>query len=219
MSESASAGPTRSREHHDPERARRFWEKQAPRYDRMISFFERVLFGDGRQWACSKARGEVLEVAAGTGRNLPHYPADVRLVVTDFNEPMLDIARSRAAHLGREVEFQLADAGALDFADERFDTVLCTLGLCSVPDDGRAVREMTRVLRPGGRLVLLEHVRSPSAAVRAGQRMLDVPSVRFCCDHLTREPLDRVREQGLEIEALERSKAGIVERLLARKKT
>lgn len=184
----------------------------------MISFFERVLFADGRQWACSQARGEVLEVAAGTGRNLSHYPADARLVVTDFNEPMLDIARSRAAHLGREVEFQLADAGALDFADESFDTVLCTLGLCSVPDDGRAVREMTRVLRPGGRLVLLEHVRSPSPAVRAGQRMLDVPSVRFCCDHLTREPLDRVREQGLEIVAIERSKAGIVERLLARKK-
>lgn len=218
MSEPASTGSGRPREYHDPERARRYWEKQAPRYDRMISFFERVLFADGRQWACSQARGEVLEVAAGTGRNLSHYPADARLVVTDFSEPMLDIARSRAAHLGREVEFQLADAGALDFADESFDTVLCTLGLCSVPDDGRAVREMTRVLRPGGRLVLLEHVRSPSPAVRAGQRMLDVPSVRFCCDHLTREPLDRVREQGLEIVAIERSKAGIVERLLARKK-
>jgi len=207
-----------ARDSHDLERARRYWEKQAPRYDRLISFFERVLFGDGRQWACSQARGEVLEVAAGTGRNLPYYRPDVRLTVTDFSAPMLELARSRARDLGTEAEFQLADAQALDFPDERFDTTVCTLGLCSVPDDRQAVAEMTRVLRPGGQLILLEHVRSPNRAVRSVQRVLDVPSVRFSCDHLTREPLDRVREQGLEIEEFVRSKAGIVERLRARKR-
>lgn len=210
--------PVRPRDSHDLERARRYWEKQAPRYDRLISFFERVLFGDGRQWACSRARGEVLEVAAGTGRNLPHYPADVRLTITDFSGPMLELARSRARELGREADFQLADAGALDFPDESFDTVVCTLGLCSVPDERQAVAEMTRVLRPGGQLILLEHVGSPNRGVRSVQRALDVPSVRFACDHLTREPLEHVQEQGLEVERLERSKAGIVERLLARKR-
>jgi ubiquinone/menaquinone biosynthesis C-methylase UbiE len=208
---------TRSRDDHDPERARRYWAEHAPRYDRLISFFERVLFGGGREWACAQARGEVLEVAAGTGRNLPHYPDAVRLTVTDFSPEMLDLARARGRELGREAEFREADAGALDFPDASFDTVVCTLGLCSVPDDRRAVAEMARVLRPGGGLVLLEHVRSPSRPVSAVQRVLDVPSTRFCCDHLRREPLGHVREQRLEVERLERSKAGIVERLAARK--
>lgn len=205
------------RHRHDPSRARRYWEKNADSYDRSIAFFERALFPGARGWACSRARGDVLEVAAGTGRNLPEYGPGLRLTITDFSPDMLAIARSRALDAGVEANLRLADAGALDFADERFDTVLCTLGLCSVPDDARAVAEMTRVLRPGGRLVLVEHVRSPNAVVRAVQRVLDVISARLCCDHLTREPLDHVEACGLEIEELERSKAGIVERLSARK--
>ena len=204
---------------HDPGRAARFWARYAPRYDRSIACFERLLFGGGRSWACSRARGEVLEVAAGTGRNLSHYPREVRLTVTDFHPEMLERARSRARELDREAELLTADAGALEFPNGRFDTVVCTLGLCSVPDDRRAVGEMARVLRPGGRLVLLEHVRSPNRLVRAIQRVLDLPSSRFCCDHLTREPLDHVRAAGLEVEELERSKLGIVERLAARKPT
>jgi ubiquinone/menaquinone biosynthesis C-methylase UbiE len=177
-----------------------------------------VLFADGRTWACSRAGGDVLELAAGTGRNLPHYSPDVRLTATDFSSEMLAIARRRAADIGREADLRIADAQALDFPDERFDTVVCTLGLCSVPDDRRAVEEAARVLRPGGRLVLLEHVRSPNAVVRAGQRMLNVPSSRFCNDHLVREPLHKVRAAGLRVETLERSKLGIVERLAARKR-
>lgn len=208
----------RSVEGHDPARAARYWEEAAPRYDRMIGLFERVLFGGGREWVSSQAEGEVLEIAAGTGRNLGHYPPQVELTVTDFSGPMLDIARSRARALGREgAELRVMDAGALDFPDGRFDTVVCTLGLCSVPDDRRAVGEMARVLRRGGLLLLLEHVGSPRPAVRAVQRVLDVPSRRFACDHLTREPLEHVRAEGLVVERLERSKLGIVERLRARK--
>lgn len=202
---------------HDPERARRYWARAAPTYDRAISVFERLMFEDGREWACSRARGNVLEVAAGTGRNLPHWPPDVVLTVTDFSDDMLAIAQGRAAELGLRVDIRPADAGALGFVDASFDTVVCTLGLCSVPDDRAAIGELARVLRPGGRLVLAEHVRSPNAAVRAVQRLLDVPSRRICCDHLTRDPLDHVGSFGLEVEELERSKLGIIERLVARR--
>jgi SAM-dependent methyltransferase len=79
------------------------------------------------------------------------------------------------------------------------------------------VAEARRVLRPGGRLLLLEHVRSPVRAVRVIERLLQPLSVRFAADHLTREPLDYIRAEGLEIERLERSKCGIVERVSARK--
>jgi ubiquinone/menaquinone biosynthesis C-methylase UbiE len=201
----------------ETERVRRIQDKTAPRYDRQISFFERVLFGDGRGWVCSQAEGEVLEIAAGTARNLPHYPSAIRLTAIELSPEMLAIARQRAEDLGHDADLREGDAQALEFADESFDTVVCTLGLCTIPDARQAVREVHRVLRPGGRFLLMEHVRSPSLPVRAVQRVLDPLAVRFEADHLLREPLEHLKAEGFEIERLERSKWGIVERVAARK--
>ncbi len=193
------------------------YQERASSYDRLIRIPEALLFGDGRRWACQQARGEVLELAAGTGRNLPYYREDVQLTAVELSPAMLEVAHRRAERLGRDVELREGDAEALDFPDERFDTVVATLALCSIPEDRRAVAEARRVLRPGGRLVLLEHVRSPVRAVRAVQRLLDPIFVRFEADHLLREPLDHVRAEGFEVEHCERSKWGIVERLSVRK--
>jgi ubiquinone/menaquinone biosynthesis C-methylase UbiE len=201
----------------ETERARRIWDKQAPRFDRVMGFWEKMLFAGGREWACSQAKGEVLEIAVGSGRNFPYYPPDVRLTAVELSPAMLDLARARAAELGREVELRLGDAQALEFPDGAFDTVVCTFSLCSIPDDRKAVAEARRVLRPGGKLILLEHVRSPSLPVRAVQRILNPLTERFEGDHLLREPLEQVRAEGLEIDQFERSKWGIVERLAARK--
>jgi ubiquinone/menaquinone biosynthesis C-methylase UbiE len=201
----------------ETERVRRIQDKTAPRYDRQISFFERILFGDGREWVCSQAEGEVLEIAAGTARNLAHYPADVRLTAIELSPEMLAIGKRRTEELGGDAELREGDAQALDFPDESFDTIVCTLGLCTIPDDRQAVREAYRVLRQGGRFLLMEHVRSPSLPVRAVQRLLDPLAVRFQADHMTREPLAHLRTEGFEIERLECSKWGIVERLIARK--
>jgi ubiquinone/menaquinone biosynthesis C-methylase UbiE len=201
----------------ESQRVKDIFEREAPKYDRQISFFERVLFGGGREWVCAQAKGEVLEIAAGTGRNLGHYPADVRLTVTEFTPAMLEIAGQRQAELGREAELREGDAQQLDFPDESFDTVVCTLGLCTIPDDRAAVGEVRRVLRPGGRFLLLEHVRSPRPVIRAVQRLLDPIAVRFEGDHIAREPLEHLRAEGFAVERLERSKLGIVERVAARK--
>ena len=86
------------------ERLRRYWDKQAPKYDKQVAFFERRLVGDGRQWVCSQATGDVLEVAIGTGRNLPFYPEGIRLTGTDFSPAMLELARRQADQLGRRVD-------------------------------------------------------------------------------------------------------------------
>jgi ubiquinone/menaquinone biosynthesis C-methylase UbiE len=90
----------------ETERVRRIWEREAPRYDRYIRFWEELLFEDGREWVCSRAQGDVLEVAIGTGRNLPFYPEGVRLTGVDISSAMLMIARRRASELGLEVDLR-----------------------------------------------------------------------------------------------------------------
>jgi ubiquinone/menaquinone biosynthesis C-methylase UbiE len=201
----------------EKDRVRAIFEKDAPKYDRSMGIWERVLLGNVRAWVCARAKGDVLEIAVGTGLNLAHYPAGVRLTGIEYSPAMLDIARGRAAGLGRDVDLRIGDAEQLEFADESFDTVVCTYGLCTIPDDRQAVREVRRVLRPGGALVLAEHVRSPLLAVRSGQRLIAPLMLRFGGDHLLREPLEHVQAEGFVVEELLRSKAGIVERLAARK--
>lgn len=201
----------------ETERVRRYYDDAAGKYDRLVGVVEKVLFGDGRRWVCGQAQGDVLEIAVGTGRNFPYYPADARLTGIDLSPAMLDIARGRAEELGREADLRVGDAEALDFPDGSFDTVTCTLALCTIPNEQRAVAEARRVLRPNGAFVLVEHVRSPHLPVRTVQRVLDPLFVRFGADHLLREPRDAVETEGFVVERLERSKGGLVERLAARK--
>lgn len=199
------------------ERVRRIYDESAGTYDRAMALNERLFLGNGRAWVCSRARGEVLEVAVGTGRNLPYYARGARLTGVELSPAMLEIARARARELGVEADLRVGDAQALPFSDASFDTVVITLSLCTIPDDRKAVAEASRVLRPGGRLLLLEHVRSTRASVRIAQWLRDPLTVRFQGDHLLREPLEHLEDAGLVVEQLERSKWGVVERLSARK--
>lgn len=199
----------------DVARLRGRWERYAPHYDRDMGFFERLQFGGGREWVCSQAGGDVLEVAIGTGRNLPFYPDGVRLTGIDFGPAMLGIARKRAAELGREVDLREGDAQALTFPHASFDTVVCTLSLCGVPDDRAAIAEMHRVLRPGGKLLLLDHIGSHHRLIRLGQQLLEKLTLRIIGDHQTRRPLPLVEQAGFVIQRRERLKAGTMERLTA----
>jgi ubiquinone/menaquinone biosynthesis C-methylase UbiE len=199
------------------ERVRRHYDRSAGSYDRIISWAEKALFGGAREWVCSQARGELLEIAVGTGRNFPFYPEGVRLSGIELSPKMLDLARRRARELGRDADLRVGDAHNLPYPDASFDTVIVTLALCTIPDHRRALAEAARVLRPGGELLLLEHVRSPVLPVRLLQRVLEPLTLLLDHDHLLREPLRHVEDAGLVVESLERSKLGIVERLQASK--
>jgi SAM-dependent methyltransferase len=201
----------------ETERLKRKWEREAPTYDWRMGFFEKVLFGDGRGWVCSQAHGEVLEVAVGTGRNFPFYPERVRLTGIDLSPAMLEIARKKADELGLDADLGEGDAQELPFPDASFDAVVCTLSLCTIPDDRRPVAEMKRVLRPRGRLLLLDHIRASSKVWLAVQRVLEPLSWKSSRDHLLRRPLEHVVAEGFQVEQRERYKAGIVERLSARR--
>jgi ubiquinone/menaquinone biosynthesis C-methylase UbiE len=197
------------------DRLRSLWERYAPRYDRDTGFYDLLLLGDSRSWACSQASGQVLEVAIGSGRNLPFYPRGIQLTGIDFSPAMLQIARGRAAELGVDITLIEADAQHLPFADHRFDTVVCTLALSSIPDPGAAINEMHRVLRAGGQLLVVGHVASPHRVVRAGQRTLERLSIRLAGDHQTREPYPEIVAAGFTVDRRERLRAGVIERIHA----
>jgi ubiquinone/menaquinone biosynthesis C-methylase UbiE len=198
-------------------RSRRFWDDVAPRYDRSMRFLERVQFGGGREWVCSRAHGDVLEVAVGTGLNFGLYSDDARLTAVDLSPEMLVQARARAAAMGRPVELREADMTALPFADKAFDAVVSTLAMCAVLDEQAAVAEMRRVWRPGGRLLLLDHIGSDRWPIRTGQRLVERYTIPRAGEHMTRRPRLIVERNGFVVEESERLKAGTVERLQARK--
>lgn len=197
------------------ERALRSWERMASRYDRSIGFLERKLAPDGREWVCSRARGRVLEIAVGTGLNLPFYPDDVHITGLDFSPAMLALAKKRAATVVPDVQLCEANAQNLPFAGASFDTVVATLSLCGVPDHAAAVREIHRVLRPGGKLLLLDHVGSTWPPIWLLQRLVEVITARTAGEYYTRRQLPVVRGNGFRITEAHRGKAGVIERLAA----
>ncbi|MGH4000608.1 MAG: class I SAM-dependent methyltransferase, partial [Pseudonocardiaceae bacterium] len=186
-------------------------------YDREMLFLDRVLFRDTRTWVCQQASGDVLEVAIGTGLNLEHYPPGVRLTGIELSPDMLAIARRRADELDRHVELRVGDAEALEIPSAAFDTVVCTFSLCAIPDHRKALTEMTRVLRPGGMLLLADHVASSSRLLRAAQRVLELVTIPLGGEHFRRRPIEHIRAEGFRIERHDRFAAGVVERLRARK--
>jgi ubiquinone/menaquinone biosynthesis C-methylase UbiE len=198
-------------------RQKRVWDKAAPGYDKQMAFFERNWFTGGREWLGERARGRVLEVAVGTGRSLPYYPADATVTVTgiELSPAMLAIARRRAADLGRDVALREADAEHLPFDDSSFDTVICSLALCSIPSPAAAIGEMRRVLAPGGHLLLLDHTGSTWPPLYALQWLFERITIRTAGEHFTRRQLPLVTAAGFQVAETERLKAGTVERIHA----
>lgn len=198
-------------------RQRRYWDQHAETYDRAMGFVERRVLRDSRAWACRKAKGRTLEVAIGTGLNLPWYGTDVDLAGVELSPQMLAVARRRADDLGLTVELREGTAEALDLPDDSFDTVLCVISLCAIPDDRQAVSEMIRVLRPGGQLILVDHVVSSRRPVALLQRALEIWSIRRAGEHFTRRPIKHLYAAGLHIVHQDRYLAGVIERVVATK--
>jgi ubiquinone/menaquinone biosynthesis C-methylase UbiE len=177
-------------------------------YDRCNERVERAGIRDMRRSLLRDASGSVLEVGAGTGANLEHYPAELdRLVLAEPEGHMAARLRARVAALGRPAEVVPAGAEALPFADDAFDTVVVTMVLCTVADPAAALAEIRRVLRPGGRVLFMEHVRSTdprTARLQDRLRPLHSALARGC--QLNRDALGSIEASGLRVEAVERTR-------------
>ncbi|MEV4252294.1 methyltransferase domain-containing protein [Spirillospora sp. NPDC049652] len=200
------------------ERVLEVFDAIAERYDRQMATCERLLFPGSRAWVTGRAAGRVVEIAVGTGLNLPLYPEEVVSVVGfDLSEAMLAVARERVedGKLGDRVELRRADAQRPGLPDACADTVVSTFTLCSIPDADAAVGEAFRMLRPGGRFVLAEHGPSSNFAVRMLMRVLEPLIIRLSADHLTRDPRPMLRRAGFRVEQVERGRLGVSFRILA----
>lgn len=198
----------------------RIFDRVAKRYDRQMALSDWFLWPNSRDWAVSQAHGRVLEVAVGTGLNLPLYPSDATVLGIDLSEMMIDQARRRASQQGLadRVTLRTGDAQALDVPDESMDTVVSTYSFCTIPDPRLAAREAFRVLRGGGTFLLVEHGPSTRRWVRASQRVVDPCTIRFMADHLMRDPRPYLTEAGFVIEEPEHGgRFGLVFRVRASK--
>ena len=184
-------------------------------YDRLSARTEEKFGAELKRRLLANARGRVLEIGVGTGLSLPHYPQVDELVGVDPSEPMLRRARRRAAELVRDVRLVEAPAEALPFEDEGFDTVVSLAVLCTVDDPARVLREIRRVLRPGGRFVFLEHVRSSDPKLAKLQDRLERPWgwIAGGC-HPNRRTLEAIEGAGFEVVELEREDLPGIPRLV-----
>ncbi|HET7269809.1 MAG TPA: methyltransferase domain-containing protein [Rubrobacter sp.] len=164
---------------------------------------ERLWMGERRARLLKGARGAVLEIGGGTGANLPHY-RDVDRVTLAEPDPSMRKRLGPKLRVARvPVEISTAVAESLPFHNGSFDTVVSTLVLCTVPDQESALEEIGRVLRPGGRLLFIEHVRSSGATARWQDRIEPLWKRIFGGCHPNRDTVSAIEEAGFEIETFE----------------
>jgi ubiquinone/menaquinone biosynthesis C-methylase UbiE len=197
--------------------ARARYDRQARTYDRRQGLLE-GLQRPWRRWLWSLANGpRVLEVGVGTGLNMPYWPSHLEIVATDFAPHMLERARKRATALRLAADLRPADVQALEFRDGEFDTAVATCVFCSVPDPVQGLRELGRVVRPGGQILLLEHMRPENPILGLMADLVTPLSVRLTGANMNRRTLGNIRAAGVTIESVEDlAMAGMFKLIVAR---
>jgi len=168
----------------------------------------------------SKVEGtQVLEIGVGTGQNFSYYPPDVAVTAIDLSGAMLKRAEARAGEMGLSLRLRQMDAQRLRFEDNSFDTVVASFVFCSVPDPVRGLAEARRVCRPGGKVVLLEHVLSANRVLARLMNLANPVAVWAAREHINRRTVEGVTRSGLAVQEVTELALGIVKLVEARKKT
>jgi len=206
-----------STENKTTEISKRRWNRTARLYDYLMALMERVVVRKWRRLLWSRVEtSRVLEIGVGTGNNIPYYSADTEITAVDFSEEMLNRARDKASRHKVKVNLQQMDAQNLEFPDNTFDTVAATMVFCSIPDTVRGIREVERVLKPGGKVVLLEQDFSANRFSRLLAKLVN-PLVMQMGSDFRRRTIDDVAKSGLKVERITNLWAGLFKLIEARK--
>jgi len=164
----------------------------------------------------SKAHGKILDVACGTGLNFPMFPASSEIIAIDLSPQMLEFAKQKATSLQLNVQVKVMDAQKLEFADRSFNTVTSTLSTCTFPDPIQALREMKRVCRPDGLILLLEHGHSKLRwlANHQDRHVLQHYQQNAGC-RWNQDPLELVQAAGLKVLNSQRFGLGMFHAIVA----
>ena len=198
-------------------KVQRIYDRNPGLYHRaMQSRFTEWMLGGRRRKVGETVRGRVLDVGFGTGLSVAEYPADVQVVGIDVSAGMLAIGRRFARDTGHEAEVEVMDAEHMAFDDGVFDSVAFNLCLCTIPNPGAAIREALRVVKPGGPMVFLEHVRSHLLPVALVQDAINPVMVVWQADHFNRRTADVVRRCGVEVLSVDRWWLGVFNLIVGR---
>jgi ubiquinone/menaquinone biosynthesis C-methylase UbiE len=198
------------------ETTRRRYQRLSTIYDLMEGMMEKR-YQPWREKLWLQVPGlRVLEVGVGTGKNFAFYPAGISITAIDLTPGMLQHAQKRIGELTlkSKVTLQLGDVQELDFPNASFDAAVATFVFCSVPDPVLGLRELKRVVKPGGLILLLEHMRSPNPAVGAIMDFLNPFVVRMMGANINRATVENIRKAGLEIEQIEDLASGGIFKLI-----
>jgi len=180
---------------------RKRYNRMAFLYDFMEAPIERLRLAAWRSRLRERITGsKALEVGVGTGKNLPYYPDGVNITAVDLSPRMLERARKKAARLDLNVDLQEMDVQRLNFPENYFDMVFATFVFCSVPDPVAGLKELRRVCKPDGRLILLEHVRPENVLLGVVFDILNPLVVRMIGANINRRTAESIRAAGWQIQ-------------------
>jgi phosphatidylethanolamine/phosphatidyl-N-methylethanolamine N-methyltransferase len=197
---------------------RKRYNRVATIYDLMEGVVEQSRYSRWRQLLWSKVEGrKILEVGVGTGKNFPFYPKDADITAIDFSEKMLARAREKARKQDIKVTLTQMDIQKLEFPDFTFESVVSTFVFCSVPDPVLGLREVKRVCKSGGKIILLEHVLSANRILAGIMNLANPLVVRMMGANINRRTAQNVTISGLTVEKVTDLAAGIFKLIEARK--
>ena len=179
---------------------RRKYDRIANYYDFFENEVEKRLFRKFRRGMLGSLSGKILEIGVGTGKNFPYYNKKAKVTAIDISPNMLEKAKIRAKDLGLEVRFYLMDAQNLDFPDNQFDHIVATFLLCSVPDPVETVKEMKRVLKYDGRILLIEHVLSKNKLIALLEHIHNPFTRAFFGFNINRDTKSNITKAGVKIQ-------------------